>query len=61
MLSAAQVERLKGELAKQAKELAELKSKLHEAVCAQAEQQGRLEAAEEQVYRRMLTYADVCF
>jgi hypothetical protein len=48
MLSAAQVERLKGELAKQAKELAELKSKLHEAVCAQ-------------VYRRMLTYADVCW
>jgi len=47
----AQVERLKGDLAKQAKEIPELKSKLHEAVCAQAEQHGRLEAAEEQVYR----------
>ncbi len=47
--SAAEVERLKAAVAHVSQEVPGLKAQLHESVCAQAELQGRLHAAEEEI------------
>jgi chromosome segregation ATPase len=47
--SAAEVERLKAAVASVSQEVPGLKAQLHESVCARAELQGRLHAAEEEI------------
>ena len=47
--SSSEVDRLKGVVANVSKEVPGLKAQLHESVCAQAELQGRLHAAEEEI------------